>query len=100
MEQLTCNQQKNTSNVIEWFENITSKQNCTFIQFDIIGENLYSSKKKSTDSCFDVTMGSYDGAEICELVGTYILFKLENAISKDHIALCPDDGLINSFKRP
>ena len=25
-------------------------------------------KKKSTDSCFDVTMGSYDGAEICELV--------------------------------
>ena len=26
-------------------------------------------KKKTTDSCFDVTMGSFDGAEICELVG-------------------------------
>ena len=26
---------------------------------------------------FDVTMGSFDGAEICELVGLYILYKLE-----------------------
>ena len=26
-------------------------------------------KKKKTESCFNVTMGSYDGAEICELVG-------------------------------
>ena len=24
-------------------------------------------EKKSTESCFDVTMGSFDGAEICEL---------------------------------
>ena len=66
----------------------------------LLFSNSAAWKKKSTDSCFDVTKGSYDGAEICELVGTYILFKLENAISKDHIALCPDDGLINSFKRP
>jgi hypothetical protein len=29
--------------------------------------------KKNTNNCFDVTMGSYDGAEICELVGLYIL---------------------------
>ena len=28
-------------------------------------------KKKSTESCFDVTMGSFDGAEICELAGIY-----------------------------
>ena len=28
-------------------------------------------KKKSTESCFDVTVGSFDGAEICELVGLY-----------------------------
>ena len=26
-------------------------------------------KKKLTESCFDVTMGSFDSAEICELVG-------------------------------
>ena len=30
-----------------------------------------------TDSCFDVTMGSFDGAERCERVGLYIQLKLE-----------------------
>ena len=29
-------------------------------------------KEKSTESCFDVTIGSFDGAETCELVGLYI----------------------------
>ena len=28
---------------------------------------------KSVESCFDVTLGSFDSAEICELVGLYIL---------------------------
>ena len=28
-------------------------------------------KKKSTESCFDVTMGSFHGAEIYELMGLY-----------------------------
>ncbi len=32
--------------------------------------------KKNNESLFDVTMGSYDGAEICELVGTFLLSKL------------------------
>ena len=35
-------------------------------------------KKKSTECCFDVTMGSFDGAEICKLVGLYVQSKLEN----------------------
>ena len=30
-------------------------------------------EKKQTESCFDVTMGSFHGAEVCELVGIYIL---------------------------
>ena len=34
-------------------------------------------KKKSTDSCFDVTMGSCNGAEIFELVALYVQSKLE-----------------------
>ena len=29
---------------------------------------------KKQGSMFDVTMGSYDGAEVCELVGLYILY--------------------------
>ena len=32
--------------------------------------------KKSSNSLFDVTMGSFDGAETCELIGSYILSKL------------------------
>ena len=35
--------------------------------------------KKSGDPEFDVTMGSYDGAEICELVGLFILHSLSAA---------------------
>lgn len=46
------------------------------------------------DSCnlFDVTMGSYDGAETCELVGLYIL----HLIAEKHgnnFGLYRDDGL-------
>ena len=38
-------------------------------------------------------MGCYDGAEVCELVGIYILNKLSNKIDKDSIGLYRDDGL-------
>ena len=40
-EKLHCNQWRNTSNVIDWFQNITNKENCIFIQFDI--EEFYPS---------------------------------------------------------
>ena len=38
-------------------------------------------------------MGSYDGAEVCELVGTFILSKLGNIIGKKNTGLYSDDGL-------
>ena len=42
---------------------------------------LYNSKepwsKKTSSNLFDVTMGSYDGAESCELVGTYLLHSIK-----------------------
>ena len=34
--------------------------------------------KKSGDSNFDVTMGSFDGAKLCELVGLFILYTIAN----------------------
>ena len=37
-------------------------------------------KKKESDNCFDVTMGSNDGAEICEFTGIYILSQLANLL--------------------
>ena len=49
--------------------------------------------KHSTAENFDVTMGSYDGAEVCELVGLFILSKLNNKIHKEDSGLYRDDGL-------
>ena len=51
-------------------------------------------KKKDTDATFDVAMGSYDSAELCELIGIYIQSLLINILSKDIMGLYKDDGLI------
>ena len=50
--------------------------------------------KKSTDDIFDVTMGSYDGVEICEFVGLLLLNKLSSLVDKRDTGLYRDDGLI------
>ena len=50
-------------------------------------------EKKSGDPDFEVPMGCYDGAEICELVGIFILNKISNIIDKNSIGLYCDDGL-------
>ena len=34
--------------------------------------------KKDGSEDFDVPMGCFDGAEVCEMVGTFILNKLKN----------------------
>ena len=133
IEKLQFNQWRYTDAVLKWFNNITEKSNCSFIQFDIeefylsitknilhqtlkfakqhrnINKNdlniinhcrkslLFSDnntlKKKSTDGCFDVTTGSFDGAEICELVGFYIQPKLEKILPKSNCGLHQDNEL-------
>ena len=50
--------------------------------------------KKDSDSGFDVTQGSYDGAEICELVGIFLLHNLSNTIDVGSYGIYRDDGLI------
>ena len=57
----------------------------------LFGENRTWLKKDGSQ--FDVTMGSYDGAEICELVGLYILDLLSRKFNKELIGLYRDDGL-------
>ena len=49
--------------------------------------------KKRNNSWFDVTMGSYDRAEICELVGLYLLNQLSTVIDKSSVGLYRDNGL-------
>ena len=48
---------------------------------------------KKGDDLFDVTMGSFDGAEVCELVGLYLLDRLSTLIDKRNVGLYRDDGL-------
>ena len=49
--------------------------------------------KKDSNGDFDVTMGSYDGAEVCELAGLFMLNELSKKFDKDNIGLNRDDGL-------
>ena len=51
-------------------------------------------EKNSTENCFDVTMGSFVGAEICELVGLYIQSNLENILPKTNFDYT---GMMDSF---
>ena len=39
-------------------------------------------------------MGNYDGAEVCELLGTFILSKLGSIIDKKNTGLYHDDVLV------
>ena len=48
---------------------------------------------KKNDELFDVTMGSYDGAEVCELVGLYLLHQVKARFPNISFGLYRDDGL-------
>ena len=51
------------------------------------------------DGLFDVTMGAYDSAEVCELVGTFLLDKISEKYDKSSVDLYRDDGLSVFFKK-
>ena len=48
---------------------------------------------KKEAGIFDVTMGAFDGAEICELVGIFLLSQLATSCDKKRMGLYRDDGL-------
>ena len=48
---------------------------------------------KRRDPTFDVTMGAYDGAEVAEFVGLFILHKLSSIMNISDFALYRDDGI-------
>ena len=47
-------------------------------------DNVWVKKEKPN---FDITMESYDGAELCELTGLYILHVLSSEFGKEKIGL-------------
>ena len=49
--------------------------------------------KRSENEDFDVPMGSYDGTEVCELVGAFRLNNLSHVTDKSNTGLYRDNGL-------
>jgi hypothetical protein len=82
------------------FDNITLQEKNIILQakksilYD--GETPWCKRGKSN---FDVTMGSFDGAETCELVGLYLLSQLQD-IADINVGLYRDDGLATCNKSP
>ena len=48
---------------------------------------------KKESGLFHVTMGAYDGAEVCELVGSFLFYALSLKYNKTNIGLYRDGGL-------
>ena len=136
------NQWRNTPQVINWFKNLTHRENRRFIKFDIthfypsISEDLLSRAisyartiitiedkvidatklarksllfnkegnwvEKSENPPLNITMGSFDGAEIYKIVGIYLLEKLSPLLGKETFGLYRDNGLatVNSSSSP
>ena len=73
-------------------ENIIFKSKMSYLQFK------HEAWVKKSNSTFDITMGSFDGAESCDICGLYLLAILEHL---DIIAgLFRDDGLALSKLSP
>ena len=57
---------------------------------------LFNSKepwlKKSGNEEFGVSIGCYDGANVCELVGVFILHLLKTIMRKENVGLYRDNG--------
>ena len=47
--------------------------------------------KNNENPLFDVTMGSFDGAEVCDLVGLYLLSKISVFIDLNNVGSYRDD---------
>ena len=48
---------------------------------------------KKTSQSFDVVIGSFDEAEICDLVGLFVLDRLASVRGKENVGLYGDNGL-------
>ena len=68
------------------------------------GDTIAWRKKKKEDededSNFDVTMGAPDGAEVCELVGLFLLSQIKERFPTLEFGLYRDDGLAVHSRMP
>ena len=64
----------------------------------LLFDNETAWTKKNDNDMFDVTMGSFDGAEVCELIGLFLLNNLSEKYGKNNVGLYRDDGLIPAYE--
>ena len=62
----------------------------------VSGSKIWSKK----EGPWDVTMGAFDGAQVTDLIGIYILHRLKNEIPEVNFTLYRDDGLGTHKKSP
>ena len=77
-------------------ESLQISQTDKEIIFHLCKSLLFNKNKswvKKVDQLFNVTMGASDGAEICELVGCFILSSIPAQYNNKDIGLYRDDGL-------
>ena len=58
---------------------------------------LFSNEKpwmKREGNLFDITIGAYDGAEVCELVRIFMLNKISEKYNKNDVGIYRDDCLV------
>ena len=55
--------------------------------------NNYETWIKKNGGQLNATIGAYDGAEVCELVGIFLLFQLSQHYKREDFGLYRDDGL-------
>lgn len=81
------------------YDNITDDERNIIIHAknSVLIHNQQAWQKKG-DTTFDVTMGSFDGAETCELVGSFLLSQLQDL--NVNVGLYRDDGLAISSASP
>ena len=60
----------------------------------LLFDNETAWTKKNHSSLFDVIMDSFDGAEVCELIGLFLLDNLSEKYGKNSVGLYRDDGLV------
>ena len=57
------------------------------------GNPFYTTTMNRGSKKEKATFGAYDGPEVCELIGIFMLSLLSKHINKNHIGLYRDDGL-------
>ena len=74
------------------YANITTEERNIIIHAkNCISIHKHIPWQKKGNTTLDVTMGSYDGAETCELVGSFLLSQLQDL--NINVGLYRDDGL-------